>query len=45
MATQQIAPPAETVSAAPRAEDLAELELDWSVPVLKLWDGQVVEAE
>lgn len=43
MATQVSAPPAETVSAAPSVAELHELELDWSVPVLKLWDGQVVE--
>jgi hypothetical protein len=42
MATQ-VAPPVETVSVAPSAEELRELELDWSVPVLTLWDGQVVD--
>ena len=43
MATQVAPPVAETVSVAPSVEELRELELDWSVPVLTLWDGQVVE--
>lgn len=45
MATHVSAPPVETISAIPSVEDLRELELDWSVPVLRLWDGQVVETE
>jgi hypothetical protein len=43
MATQ-VAPPAETVSVVPSVEELRALELDWSIPVLTLWDGEVVEA-
>ncbi len=39
------APPAETVSAVPSVEELRALELDWSVPVLTLWDGQLVDGD
>ena len=44
MATQVAPPPVETVSVVPRIEELLALELDWSVPVLTLWDAEVVEA-
>jgi len=43
MATQVAPPPVETVSVAPSIDELRALELDWSVPVLTLWDGQVVD--
>ncbi|MDX6556538.1 MAG: hypothetical protein QOD86_2733 [Miltoncostaeaceae bacterium] len=43
MATQVAAPPVETTSVVPSIEELRALELDWSVPVLTLWDAKVVD--
>lgn len=43
MATQ-VAPTVETVSVVPSVEELRELDLDWSIPALTLWDGEVVQA-
>ena len=42
MATQVAPPPAETASVVPSVEELRALDLDWSIPVLTLWDGTVV---
>ena len=44
MATQ-VAPPVETVSVVPSVQELRELELDWTMPVLKLWSGEVVDGD
>jgi hypothetical protein len=42
MATQ-VAPPVETAPVVPSVEELRALEMDWSIPVLTLWDGEMVE--